>query len=290
MRGILAEVERRGGMRKSIEDGYVQRRILHSAYAEERRIRSGDKIVVGVNTFAARETAGERGTIALHRADPEAVRRQVARVREVKARRDAARARDALARVAGAARGTANVMPAIVEAVKADCTVGEIAGALRDAWGTYAELVAIAAGPAERVATTRPAGGRLKMLLAKPGLDGHDRGAKVLALALRDAGVEVIYTGLRNSVEQIVNAAVQEDVQVIGLSLLSGAHLGLAEKLMRALRERGMTDVQVIVGGTIPDQDIAPLKALGVSAVFPMGSRLDDVVGWVQGLAAGSTA
>ena len=284
MRGMLAEVERRGGMLKAIEEGYIQRRILHSAYEEERRIRSGEKVVVGVNKFAGREAGGQRGAIELHRADPEVVRRQVARVREVKARRDAVRARDALCRVAATARGTANVMPAIAEAVKADCTVGEIAGALRAAWGTYEELVAIAAGPAERVSSARPAGRPIKMLLAKPGLDGHDRGAKVLALALRDAGIEVIYTGLRNSVEQIVNAAAQEDVQLIGLSVLSGAHLGLAEKLMSALREGGMADVQVVVGGTIPDQGIAPLKALGVSAVFPAGSRLDEVIESVKRL------
>src|SRR3972149_3807963 len=116
--------------------------------------------------------------------------------------------------------------------------------------------------------TSRP----IRVLVAKPGLDGHDRGAKVVALALRDAGFEVIYTGLHQTVEQIVEAAVQEDVDAIGLSVLSGAHPPLAGKLMAKLRAAGAEDAVVLVGGNIPERDIAPLKALGVQGVFPTGS------------------
>ena len=119
-------------------------------------------------------------------------------------------------------------------------------------------------------------------MIAKPGLDGHDRGAKVVALALRDAGFEVIYTGLHQTVEQIVEAALQEDVDVVGLSILSGAHLPLTERAMARLREEGLEDVQVIVGGNIPERDVEPLTALGVAGVFPTGSRFEEIVGFIR--------
>ena len=121
-----------------------------------------------------------------------------------------------------------------------------------------------------------------RILIAKPGLDGHDRGAKVVALALRDAGFEVIYTGLHQTVDQIVEAALQEDVDVVGLSVLSGAHLPLTERIMQRLREEGIEDMQVIVGGNIPARDVKPLKALGVAAVFPTGSRLEEIVEFLR--------
>jgi methylmalonyl-CoA mutase C-terminal domain/subunit len=113
---------------------------------------------------------------------------------------------------------------------------------------------------------------RLRVLIAKPGLDGHDRGAKVVAYLLKEAGFEVIYTGLHKTVEEIVETAIQEDVDVIGLSILSGAHLPITEKLMALLRERGAEDILVTVGGVIPSRDIDKLKAMGVVAVFPGGS------------------
>ncbi len=118
----------------------------------------------------------------------------------------------------------------------------------------------------------------IRILIAKPGLDGHDRGAKVVALALRDAGFEVIYTGLHQTVDHIVEAALQEDVDVVGLSVLSGAHLPLTERTMARLREEGMDDVRVVVGGNIPARDVEPLKALGVSGVFPTGSRFEEII------------
>ena len=122
----------------------------------------------------------------------------------------------------------------------------------------------------------------VRVLVAKPGLDGHDRGAKIIARALRDAGMEVIYTGLRQSPEMIVNAALQEDVQVIGLSILSGAHNAIVPRVMELLREREMTDVIVVVGGIIPDEDAAELMALGVAEVFQPGASLDKIVGFIR--------
>ncbi|HET8549824.1 MAG TPA: cobalamin B12-binding domain-containing protein [Bryobacteraceae bacterium] len=124
---------------------------------------------------------------------------------------------------------------------------------------------------------------RIRVLVAKPGLDGHDRGAKVIARALRDAGMEVIYTGLRQTPEMIVSAALQEDVQVIGLSILSGAHKAIVPRVLELLRERGMQDVLVVVGGTIPDTDAAELKATGVAAVFQPGASLDGIVEFIRG-------
>lgn len=123
---------------------------------------------------------------------------------------------------------------------------------------------------------------KIRVLVAKPGLDGHDRGAKVISRALRDAGFEVIYTGLRRTPEEIVNAAIQEDVDVIGLSILSGAHNVLFPKLLQLLQEKGVDDIHVIAGGIIPEKDIPSLKKEGIAAVFLPGSSTQDIVRWIQ--------
>lgn len=123
---------------------------------------------------------------------------------------------------------------------------------------------------------------KIRVLVAKPGLDGHDRGAKVIARALRDAGMEVVYTGLRQTPEMIVNAALQEDVQVIGLSILSGAHNAIVPRVMELLRQKQMTDVIVIVGGIVPDEDAAQLKRLGVAEVFQPGASLEQIVEFIR--------
>jgi methylmalonyl-CoA mutase, C-terminal domain len=123
---------------------------------------------------------------------------------------------------------------------------------------------------------------KIRVLVAKPGLDGHDRGAKVIARALRDAGMEVIYTGLRQTPEMIVSAALQEDVQVIGLSILSGAHNAIVPRVMELLKQNRMDDVLVLVGGIIPDQDIGSLKKQGVSAIFQPGTAMDDIVQFIR--------
>jgi methylmalonyl-CoA mutase C-terminal domain/subunit len=122
----------------------------------------------------------------------------------------------------------------------------------------------------------------LKVLIAKPGLDGHDRGAKVVAHALRDAGIEVVYSGLKRTPDELVAEAVQEDVDVIGLSVLSGAHLSLSGRLLERLREADAQDVAVVVGGTIPASDAAALQAMGVRAVFPMGTPLPEIVSYFR--------
>jgi len=123
---------------------------------------------------------------------------------------------------------------------------------------------------------------KIRVLVAKPGLDGHDRGAKVIARALRDAGMEVIYTGLRQTPEMIVSAALQEDVHVVGLSILSGAHNAIVPRVMGLLKQNKMDDVLVVVGGIIPDQDIAALKKAGVGAIFQPGTSMDEIVSYIR--------
>ena len=123
---------------------------------------------------------------------------------------------------------------------------------------------------------------RLRVVIAKPGLDGHDRGAKVIARALRDAGMEVIYTGLRQTPEQIVTAALQEDADVIGLSILSGAHNYIAPRMMELLKEKGLDDVLVVIGGIIPDIDVPRLKAIGVKGVFPPGTPMQEIIDFIN--------
>ena len=123
----------------------------------------------------------------------------------------------------------------------------------------------------------------IRVVIAKPGLDGHDRGAKVIARALRDAGMEVIYTGLRQTPEQIVSAALQEDADVIGLSILSGAHMHICPRVMELLHEQGLDDVQVVVGGIIPDVDVPKLKEMGIAGVFLPGSPMKDIIDFING-------
>jgi methylmalonyl-CoA mutase C-terminal domain/subunit len=125
---------------------------------------------------------------------------------------------------------------------------------------------------------------KIKILVAKPGLDGHDRGAKIIALALRDAGMEVIYSGLHQSLDQIISAAIQEAVDIIGLSIMTGAHMPICKKLIKKLQEKKMTDVHLVVGGVIPKQDIAQLTEIGVKGIFPNGTPFSEIIPSLQAL------
>jgi methylmalonyl-CoA mutase C-terminal domain/subunit len=123
---------------------------------------------------------------------------------------------------------------------------------------------------------------KIKILVGKPGLDGHDRGAKIIALALRDAGMEVIYTGLHQTIEQIVRTAVQEAVDIIGLSIMSGAHIPISKKMLALMREQAIEEIPVVVGGVIPKQDIPKLKSLGIKGVYPGGTPFDEIIAGIQ--------
>ncbi len=268
MREIIDEVMR-VGVSRAVKTGLIQERIMRSALLEEQRLESGEKVLVWVNKFRQAEGAAP---IELHRADPEAYKRQVARTERVRRERDA------------------NLMPAMVEAVKAYATIGEICKTLTDVFGLYTDpAVSVVSGNQSSGLQNIQAqanGPKIRILVAKPGLDGHDRGAKTMALMLRDAGMEVIYTGIRNSVDAIVQAAIQEDVDIIGLSVLSGAHVGLTEQIIERLREKGMDDVHVVVGGVIPEADIEPLVERGASAVFPGGTPFDAIVSALRSFVA----
>ena len=128
--------------------------------------------------------------------------------------------------------------------------------------------------------------GKVRVLIAKPGLDGHDRGAKVIARALRDSGMEVIYTGLRQSPEDIVDAAIQEDVHFIGLSILSGAHTHIFPKVIELLNEKGASDIKIIAGGIIPDEEIPKWNEMGIEAIFGPGSSTNDIIDYIKGIAS----
>jgi methylmalonyl-CoA mutase N-terminal domain/subunit len=288
MQAIIDEIMH-VGVSRAIESGLVQQRIMRSAVQEEQRIAAGDKVIVGVNKF--QRTSGA-AAIAMHRADPATRERQVARLQRVKAERDPRQVERALARLAGVARGQENVMPAMLEAVKAYATIGEICATLTQVFGLYSDpSVSVVSGKqGDSVGNIRPArdGSPLRILVAKPGLDGHDRGAKTMALLLRNAGMEVIYTGIRNAVDAIVQAAMQEDVQMIGLSVLSGAHLGLAQQVLARLRDKDLEDIKVVMGGVIPTEDIALLKDMGIAAVFPGGTPFADIIAEIRALVSGA--
>jgi methylmalonyl-CoA mutase C-terminal domain/subunit len=123
---------------------------------------------------------------------------------------------------------------------------------------------------------------RIRILVAKPGLDGHDRGAKVIAQALRDGGMEVIYTGLHQTIDQIINTAIQEDVDVIGLSIMSGAHLPICEKLVKKMKEKKIEDIMLVVGGVLPKRDIPLLQKMGIEGIFPGGTPFDESIRWIK--------
>ncbi|MEE8304215.1 MAG: protein meaA, partial [Candidatus Tectomicrobia bacterium] len=284
MREIIDEIMT-VGVSRAIESGLVQERIMRSAMQEEQRLASGETVLVGVNKFQRTQGAAP---IAIHRADSEALQRQVERTKRVRQERDVTRVAQALNRLEAAARGTENLMPAMLEAVKAYATIGEICARLTHVFGLYVDpsISVVSSRQSSGLQSAQAAndGPPLRILVSKPGLDGHDRGAKTMALLLRDAGMEVIYTGIRNSVDAIVQAAIQEDVQIIGLSVLSGAHMGLAQQVLDRLHEKAMDDVKVIVGGVIPEDDITPLKDMGVAAVFPGGTPTEDIVAEIRTL------
>ena len=284
MRAIIDEVLQIG-VSRAIESGLVQERILRSGLQEEQRLAAGEQVLVGVNAFQHTRGAAD---ITLHRADSATLARQIERTRRVRQERDPGLVQRALGRVETVARSTDNLMPAILEAVEAYATIGEICRTLTHVFGLYTDpavaVVSSKQGSGLAHGPTPPHQRVPRILIAKPGLDGHDRGAKTMALVLRDAGMEVIYTGIRTSIDAIVQAAIQEDVQLIGLSLLSGAHLGLAQQLLERLHEKGLEDVKVVVGGVIPAADMVRLQDMGVAAVFPGGTPFADIITTIRAL------
>jgi (2R)-ethylmalonyl-CoA mutase len=273
-------------------------RLVQSNAERVRRIESGEQKVVGVNSFTDTEQSPLQSLDSEHSivvVDPAAEREQVERLEEWRAARDGAAVDAALERLRAAAATDENLLPVSVELARAGGTVGEWAAALREVFGEYRAptgvgAVAVPVGDLAAVrdrvqVATESLGGQLRLLVGKPGLDGHSNGAEQIAVAARDAGMEVIYQGIRLTPEQIAAAARDEDVDVVGLSILSGSHLELVPETVRLLRELGV-DAPVVVGGIIPDEDAAKLVAAGVARVYtPKDYRLATIVSEIADLA-----
>ena len=294
----IAKVLAMGGVIPAVESGYFKVQLVASLAARRARIESGEDKIVGVNCFTSTEpsplTADLETTV--QRVDPAAEREILGRLARWREQRDETAVRGALDRLrADAARDGVNLMPASLACARAGVTTGEWAFALRDVFGEYRAPTGVGSAPltvtdpgtelaAVRAAVARTAAeigvGRLRLLVGKPGMDGHSNGAEQIALRARDAGFEVIYQGIRLTPAQIAAAAVAEDVNCVGLSILSGAHAELVPEVLRLLREAGAQDLPVVVGGIIPAADAAALRAQGVAAVFtPRDFDLTAIVG-----------
>ncbi|MEJ7796152.1 MAG: protein meaA [Nocardioides sp.] len=296
-RAEMDRVQALGGAIAAVESGYMKQELVSAHAARRGRIESGDEIIVGVNKFETTEpsplTADRDGAIMA--ADPQAEASALRSVEEWKAERDETEVAAALARLAADAKTDTNLMAATLAAARAGATTGEWAGTLREVFGEFRaptgvngavgvveagdELTAVRARVRE---TGEELGGRLRLLVGKPGLDGHSNGAEQVAVRARDAGFEVIYQGIRLTPEQIVAAAVAEDVHCVGISILSGSHMELVPSVLDGLREAGLEDVPVVVGGIIPESDGRRLVELGVAAVFtPKDFGLTEIMGGI---------
>ncbi|MER7460926.1 protein meaA [Micromonospora sp. NPDC126480] len=279
----LEKVLEMGGVVAAVETGYLKSALVASLADRRRRMEAGTDVVVGVNKFVETEPSPltAAGAEAIEQVDPAVEATAAAGVREWRAGRDAAAVDAALARLRADAATTTNLMAATLECVRAGVTTGEWAGALRQVFGEYRAPTGLAgaagaggdgtlAAVRERVAATaREMGsGRLRLLVGKPGLDGHSNGAEQIAVRARDAGFEVVYQGIRLTPGQIVAAAVEEDVDLVGLSVLSGSHLAAVPAVLDGLRSAGRGDLPVVVGGIIPAVDADALREAGVARVF----------------------
>jgi ethylmalonyl-CoA mutase len=291
----IARVQEMGGAIAAVDSGYMKSELVSSHALRRARIESGDEVVVGINKFTTTEPSPLTANLddAIMTADPHAEQAAIASLEAWKAVRDQDAVDAALAALAEAAGTDQNLMPFTLAAARAGATTGEWAGTLREVFGEFRAPtgVAGAVGVAdageeltavrERVAATgAELGGKLRILVGKPGLDGHSNGAEQIAVRARDAGFEVIYQGIRLTPAQIVAAAVAEDVQLVGLSILSGSHMELVPDVLAAMAEAGIDDVPVVVGGIIPESDAAKLKELGVAAVYtPKDFGLTEIMG-----------
>ena len=269
-----------GGAVEAVD--YMKAALVESHRKRWQRIESGEQVAVGMNRFTSTEpsplTAGADGGILVVDPEVEAERRHA--VEQWRAERDQAAVDAALATLAKVARQDhENIMPATIAAARAGATTGEWSQTLRDAFGEYRAPTGVgeaAAAPSEEVSELRDEvervsealGRRLKFLVGKPGLDGHSNGAEQIAVRARDAGMDVVYEGIRLTPSQIATSAAQEGVHVIGLSILSGSHRELIPAVLEALREAGVEDVPVVVGGIIPQDDAAAMREAGVAAVY----------------------
>jgi ethylmalonyl-CoA mutase len=294
--GARAEIDRileMGGAVAAVESGYLKSALVSSLALRRRRIESGEDVVVGVNRYTETEpnplVGGADGGILT--VDPAVEESAKAAVREWRAGRDATAVEDVLTALRDAAKTDENLMAASLACARVGVTVGEWAGVLREVFGEYRPPTGVAgasggghegslmAVQARVRALGEQLGRPLKFLVGKPGLDGHSNGAEQIAVRARDAGFEVVYSGIRLTPAQIVAAAVEEDVDVVGLSVLSGSHLSVVPDVVAGLRDNGLDDVPVVVGGIIPEADAVRLREAGIARVFtPKDFEITDVL------------
>lgn len=289
----LRNIEEMGGAVAAIDSAYMKERLVESNAARLHAIERGEQMVVGVNAYEETEvsplSAGEDGGILTI---PEGVEaHQIAGLNAWREARDAEAVEAALKDLRAAARDGRNIMPPSIAAAKAGVTTGEWAQALRDIYGEYRAPTGVSKAARnqgmddltevrDRVsAVSNRLGRRLKFLVGKPGLDGHSNGAEQIAVRARDAGMDVVYEGIRLTPDEIVKAARSEDVHAVGLSILSGSHVRLVQDLMARMRQEGLGHIPVVVGGIIPLEDEKVLKAAGVSAIFtPKDFQINDIM------------
>ncbi len=274
----------RGGAIEAIESGFIKRKLVESNAARMGRIERGEQVVVGVNQYTEGEPSPLVGDLdgAILTVDDKVELEQIASLREWRSARDADAHRKALDALKAAAASDTNIMPASIAAARAGVTTGEWGAAMREVFGEYRAPTGVAGGMPQELQTddgkteslrlrldrlTNSRGRRPKLLVGKPGLDGHSNGAEQIALKARDVGFDVVYEGIRVSPEQIAGAALEEGADLIGLSILSGSHMTLVPDVLARLKETGV-EVPIVVGGIIPDSDAEELRAAGIARVF----------------------
>jgi (2R)-ethylmalonyl-CoA mutase len=287
----LMQLEKMGGAVKAVESGYMKERLVESNTKRLEAIERGEQTVVGVNKFTETEPSPlSTGTDAILTVPKEVEDEQIARLKAWRERRDQIAVRHTLQALSRAAADGSNIMLVSIACAKAGVTTGEWGAALRKVFGEYRAPTGVASAVRndaegldeirERVnAASRRLGRRMKVLVGKPGLDGHSNGAEQIAARARDSGMEVVYQGIRLTPEEIVNAARDENVHVVGLSILSGSHVPLVREVLERLRSEGIV-APVVVGGIIPPEDEALLKKAGVAAVFtPKDYEVNRILG-----------
>ncbi|MEV0636581.1 protein meaA [Streptomyces sp. NPDC050619] len=294
----IDRIEDMGGAMAAVESGYLKSQLVASHAERRARIESGQEKIVGVNIFETTEPNPLTADLdtAIQTVDPAVEARVVAALGQWREARDQPRSDRALEQLKKVAAGTGNLMEVTVECARAGVTTGEWAGALREVFGEFRAPTGVSSAPVTvaaeegsaladvrrkvRVTAEDLGVGKLRFLVGKPGLDGHSNGAEQIAVRARDAGFEVVYQGIRLTPEQIVDAALAEDVHAVGLSVLSGSHAQLVPDVLDRLRVAGATDIPVIAGGIIPNNDAEQLRAAGVAAVFtPKDFDITGIIG-----------
>jgi (2R)-ethylmalonyl-CoA mutase len=299
-RAEMARIAEMGGAVAAVENGYLKSELVAAHSRHRARVESGEAVVVGVNAFTETEPSpltADLGT-AVQSVDPAVEGRAVAALQAWRSDRDAAAVEAALAALRDAAKSTDNLMTATLACARVGVTTGEWSQVLREVFGSYRAATGVsgAVGTAEADddllavrelvrRTNRELATTVRLLVSKPGLDGHSNGAEQIAVRARDAGLEVVYQGIRLTPAQIASAAVEEGVHVVGLSILSGSHRELVPEVLRLLREAGAGDLPVVVGGIIPDADARWLTDQGVAAVFtPKDYGITEIIGRIVGV------